>query len=70
MKSVRYLDKGSTEERAALVIKSLLFGWQGRSNKEYGAYLLDPADGEILVVPRDVMEYLIGLDIMYFEREH
>ena len=68
---VRYLDKGSTEERAVVVVKSLMVGrWELRQNHEYGAHLIDLEDGEIIVVLRDVMEHLIDLDIIEFEREH
>jgi hypothetical protein len=70
MKVVRYLDKGSVEERVNLVCKCLIRGWEGRSNETYGAYLIDPSDGEILVVPSDVMEHLIDHDMIWSEREH
>jgi hypothetical protein len=70
MMKVRYLDKGSTEERAAHVVKALMSGgWVLRQNQEYTAHLLDLTDGEICVVPRDVMEFLIAHDVIEFERE-
>jgi hypothetical protein len=74
MTSVRYLDNGSIEERAIIVVKALAMGmgrWVLRQNREYyGIYLIDLEDGEIIVVPRNLMDYLISHDSLEFELEH
>jgi hypothetical protein len=68
---VRYLDKGSLEERVNLVCKCLILGgWEGRSNETYGAHLIELSNGEILIIPPDVMEHLIDHDMIWVEREN
>ena len=66
---VRYLDKGSLEERVNVVVNAVLAGWELRQDFTYGAHLIDPDDGEIVVVLCDVMEFLIDHNVIEFHPE-
>jgi hypothetical protein len=59
MAKIKFLDEGTTAERAAMVVDALAAGFSLRQSKSYGAHLVDPAKDQIIVVSRPVMEYLI-----------
>jgi len=66
MQEVRYMDKGTVEERALCVVNALRCGWMlVQSQSYYGAYLLDPEDPDrICVILRPVIEHLIACNII------
>jgi hypothetical protein len=55
------------EERVAAVLNCLIAGWRLLQSEPYGAHLLDPEYDQIFVVPREVMEFLIRLNIIEFK---
>jgi hypothetical protein len=63
------MDLGLLDERVRAVIRALTAGWALRQAKPYGAHLLDP-NGDIYVIPRDVMECLIADELIEFDLEN
>jgi hypothetical protein len=56
---VHYLGEGPVEDRAEAVLCALREGWPLFQGEKYGAHFVDPEDGRVTIVPRDVMEHLI-----------
>jgi hypothetical protein len=59
------LDLGSVETRAEIVIRAINGGWHLRQSKPYGTHLIGPK-GDITIIPKDVMEYMITQDLIEF----
>ena len=61
---IKYLENGSVKLRAALVMAAMETGWQLTTPGDCIDYatLLDPKDGTVIVVPAEVMQFLIDAD--------
>jgi hypothetical protein len=62
---IRVMDAGPLDERVCAVLAALVYGWTLSQSDPYGAHLLDP-NGDIYVIPRDVMEQLIADNLITF----
>jgi hypothetical protein len=62
----KILNIGTLTFRCTLVLKALNQGHHIHQNEEYGAHLIDPKDGEVFIIPRDVMEELIDNELIEF----
>jgi len=61
---VQDITEGPIEERAAAVFDCLLTGWMLIPRDPSGAHLIDPKYNQIFVVTRDVVEFLLGENLI------
>lgn len=65
--TIRYMSKGSVEDRAELVVKILTADLMEmrQDDSTFGSFLLDQSTKTVTVIPASVMEYLIRLDLIH-----
>lgn len=71
MTMVYILSEGPVEERVREVLECLLYnGDILKTHDRWGAILVKADATEWIVVPRDVMEYMIDRDLLTFSQLH